>query len=106
MQPRIVIVAYKPKPGKEKGLAALMRTHLPTLQKEGLVTDRPSIIAQAKDGTFIEVFEWKSAEAIEQAHTNAAVNKMWQAYAEVCDYIPTGQVSEFLNVFSEFSPFI
>jgi len=39
---RIVLVGYKPKPGKESELEALMKTHLPILREEGLVTDRES----------------------------------------------------------------
>ena len=36
----IVIVAYGPKPGKERELLELVRNRVPTLRKEGLVTDR------------------------------------------------------------------
>ena len=70
MEPRIVIVAYKPKPGKENELMQLALEHYPTLKDQGLVTDRTPILMKAKDGTIIEVFEWKSHAAIEQAHTN------------------------------------
>jgi len=40
---RIVIVAYKPKPGKAAALKELTKTHVPRLYKEGLVTDREPI---------------------------------------------------------------
>ena len=46
----------------------------------------------------------REKEAIEQAHTNAAVQQMWIEYAEVCDYIPVGDVPEAKNLFSEFTP--
>lgn len=101
---RIVIVGYKPKPGKSAELIALMETHLPTLRREGLVTNRESILMVAKDGTVIEVFEWQSKEAIEKAHSNPAVLKMWDQYAKVCDYVPIGKVEEVENLFSEFTP--
>jgi hypothetical protein len=78
MAAQVVIVGYKPKPGKA----------------EGLVTDGPSIIMGAADGTIIEVFEWLSAEAIQSAHGNPAVQQMWGEYAEVCDYVPVGSVAE------------
>ncbi len=106
MEERIVIVAYKPKAGKAEALHKLMREHLSILKHQNLVTDRASIIMEAKDGTIIEVFEWKSKSAIEQAHTNPEVLKMWGKYAEVCDYIPVGQVEETAKLFSEFTPFI
>jgi hypothetical protein len=44
----IVIVAYRPKPGKEKELIELVRNRVPTLRKEDLVTDRAPIIMCAR----------------------------------------------------------
>ena len=67
---RIVIACYRPKPGKLDALRALMADHLPILRSQDLVTDRESIIMEAEDGTIVEVFEWKSQEAIEAAHSN------------------------------------
>jgi hypothetical protein len=55
---RLVIVAYKPKPGKEAELLALSHEHVPYLRSLGLATDRPHIVAAAADGTIVEVFEW------------------------------------------------
>ena len=101
---RTVIVGYKPKPGKEAALKELMKTYLPVLAKEGLVRDKESYIMEAVDGTIVEVFEWLSEEAIEKAHTNPAVLKMWGQYAEVCDYIPVGNLAEIANLFSGFKP--
>jgi len=105
MEERIVIVAYKPKAGKAEALRQLMREHLSILKQQQLVTDRASIMMEAKDGTIIEVFEWKSKSAIEQAHTNPEVLKMWEKYADACEYIPVGQVEETANLFSQFTPF-
>lgn len=101
---RIVIVGYKPKPGKNADLKALMKTHLPRLRKEGLATDRESIMMEAADGTIVEVFEWVSEEAIQNAHKNPEVLKMWGEYAEVCDYVPIGSLAEAGNLFSGFEP--
>ena len=101
---RIVIVAYKPKEGKADALKELMKTHLPRLQKEGLVTERESIIMEAADGTIIEVFEWLSDDAIRNAHTNPEVQKMWGEYSAVCDYAPIGSVAEAAQLFSGFTP--
>lgn len=104
MNGRIVIAAYRPKPGKGAELEKLMNTHLSTLHSEGLVTERPSIAMKATDGTILEVFEWKSKEAIAQAHSNPTVLQMWQEYAEVCDFVPVDQVDEMAALFSEFTP--
>ncbi|KAA3610116.1 MAG: hypothetical protein D8M58_07210 [Calditrichaeota bacterium] len=102
---RIVIVGYKPFEGKNKELKDLMKNHWSILFNEGLVSNRKSIIMEAKDGTIVEVFGWKSKEAIELAHTNEAVQKMWADYSEVCEYIPIGDIMESGELFSEFTPF-
>lgn len=101
---RIVIAAYRPKPGNESTLKELIKTHLPTLQAEGLVTDREAIIMSANNRTIIEVFEWKSKTAIEKAHTNTKVLTMWKQFADVCDYIPIGKLEEANVLFSDFTP--
>ena len=101
---RMTIACYRAKNGMEEQLRELMKTHLPVLKSQDLVTDRSSIIMQAADGAFIEVFEWKSAEAIEAAHTNPEVLKMWQDFAEACDYIPIAAINEASDLFSEFTP--
>lgn len=103
---RLVIAAYKPFPGMEQKLNELIKAHIQILGNESLVTERRPIIMQAADGTIIEVFGWKSKEAIESAHTNPTptVLKMWDDFSKVCEYIPINQVPESLNLFSEFSP--
>ena len=101
---RIVIACYKPKPGKEAELMKLMETHVDRLRKEDLVTDRVSIIMKNDAGTVVEVFEWKSKAAIEKAHENTEVLKMWEEYAAVCDYEIPSNIAEFGNLFSEFEP--
>jgi len=100
---RMVIVAYRPKPGRDDDLRRLCEEHLPVLRAEGLVTDRPGLLMKAGDGTLVEVFEWASAEAIENAHHNDAVQRLWARVAEVCDYIPVAEVPEASKLFSEFS---
>jgi hypothetical protein len=101
---RIVIVGYRPKTGKRDALRRLILDHVAILRSQGLVTDRIPITMEAQDGTIVEVFEWKSKAAIESAHTNPAVLKMWSEYGEVCDYIPVSDVPEGAQLFSEFAP--
>jgi hypothetical protein len=104
MNARIVIVAYKPKAGMESKLKKLAIDHYPRLKAQQLVTDRTPILMEAQDGTIIEVFEWKSAEAIQQAHTNKAVGEMWMEFNEACEYVPIGQIPENSNLFAEYAP--
>ena len=99
----IVIVAYKPKPGKEADLLQLTREHVPLLRAEGLATDRDFIACQAKDGTIVEAFEWV-AGGVERAHTNPVVHKLWERYAVACDIVPLVSVPEASNMFASFIP--
>ncbi len=97
----LAIACYRPKPGKDGALLALMREHVPILRGEGLATARASIVGRAADGTIVEVFEWVSAAAVEAAHTNAAVLAMWDRYAEVCDYVRLVDLAEASDLFAQ-----
>jgi len=99
-----VIVAYRPKPGKEDDLLELVRSRVPTLRKEGLVSDRTPTIMRARDGTIIEVSEWKSSEAIDAAHKNPNVLAMWEKFFAVCDCVPLNTLAEAGEMFAGFKP--
>jgi len=101
---RVVISCYRPKAGQQDALRALIRTHVSTLRSLNLVTDRLPITMEAADGTILEVFEWASQDAINSAHGNPAVLKMWEQYGQICDYIPVAQVPEATQLFSNFTP--
>jgi quinol monooxygenase YgiN len=100
----MVIAAYRPRPGNEARLLELTKEHYPILSQQGLVTDRLPYAMRADDGTIIEVFEWKSQAAIDAAHTNPEVLKMWERYAEVCEYAPLLTVKECSDMFAMFEP--
>jgi len=95
----MVIAVFRPKPGKAADLMACMRDHQPVLRAEGLVTDRPAYVMRAGDGTLLEVFEWKSRAAIDSAHTNANVHKLWARYAACCDYVTIADLAEATTLF-------
>ncbi len=101
---QFVIAAFKPKAGKENELRAVLRDHMPTLRGEGLITDRPAYLMKAPDGCYIEVFEWKSAEAVAAAHSNPTVAKLWERFEACSDYLPTGQAAGFDQCFPNFEP--
>ena len=105
-KPVMVIVAYRPRAGKEALLLELTRRHVPVLRDQGLATDRPSSVMRAADGTIVEVFEWKSQAAIDSAHANPAVAQMWKQYAEACEYVPLKDLKEAANLFAAFEPLV
>ncbi len=99
-----VIVAYRPKPGKEAELLEVVRSRVPTLRQEGLVTDRTPVLMRARDGTIIEVSEWKSRAAIDAAHRNPNVHALWARFFVVCDCVPLNTLSEAQEMFAGFAP--
>ena len=99
---RFVIVAYTPRPGKEQQLMAAVKKHLQVLHAEQLVTDKPGYVMRAADGTIVEVFEWLSADAINQAHANPSVQALWAEFAAACDYTPLSKLKESQEMFAEF----
>lgn len=99
---RFVIVAYRPKPGKEEALLVAVKKHVQVLKDQQLVTDRPAYVMRAEDGSLVEVFEWRSAEAIQQAHSNPAVHALWGEFGAACDYTPLTGLPEASQMFAEF----
>ena len=99
---RIVIIAYAPKPGKEQQLMDAVKKHLRVLRAEQLATDRAAYVMRAADGTIVEVFEWRSSDAIRQAHSKPAVQALWGEFAAACDYKPLISLSECQQMFAEF----
>jgi len=98
----MVMALFRPKAGLEAELMACMRDHLPTLRGRGLATDRPSTIMRASDGTLVEIFEWVSQAAIDAAHHDPEVGKLWQRYAGCCDYVTLGDLAEAREMFPGF----
>lgn len=99
---RFVIASYTPKPGREQQLRETVRKHLQVLRSEQLVTDKPAYVMRASDGTFVEVFEWRSAEAIAQAHHNPAVQALWAEFDSNCTFTPLAKLAESHQMFAEF----
>jgi len=104
MPGRIVVAVYKPRPGKEADLAALVRDHVPDLRAAGLVTDRAPIAAVAADGTIVEVFEWLSEEAIANAHAHPVVQEMWKKFEACCWYETPSNVADLQRMFVSLDP--
>jgi uncharacterized glyoxalase superfamily protein PhnB len=102
--PRTVIVCYRAKPGQETALFGLVAGHVPTLQRLGLATDRAPACLRAADGSFVEVFEWASAAAIEAAHSHPEVHAMWAAFGNACEIVKLADLAEAQKLFAEFTP--
>ena len=101
---RFVITSFRPKAGQQQALLALIDRHWQLLQAENLVTERPRYAMQAADGTVLEVFEWRSAEAVAAAHQHPQVQALWTEFNSVCEYLPLAALAEAKQPFAEFTP--
>jgi quinol monooxygenase YgiN len=93
----IAICRYRTKPGKEKEFIALLERHWPTLHRLGLVTDEPAQLyrglppgpGEDKDAvgasTFVELFSWRDAEAVDTAHHSPEVMRIWEPMGAICE---------------------
>jgi quinol monooxygenase YgiN len=98
------MATYRPHEGKETAFQTVLDKHIPTLRAEGLITDSPTLLLKSENGTLIEIFEWKSSEAIDAAHQNAAVQVIWNEMMEIADFPPLSTLPEAGRPFADFRP--
>jgi hypothetical protein len=99
----VVIVAYRPKPGKESETLDLVRSRVPTLHREGLVTERTPIIMRAAMAQLSKSRNGITG-AIDAAPKNPNVLAMWNRFFAVRDCVPLNQLSESDEMFAGFEP--
>ena len=104
MGTQIVFALYRPRKGKDKALEKLIAKHVPTLRKLGLATGRAPVVARSRNGTYIEVFEWESEDAVEEAHEHPQVAQIWEAMGQVCEFSKLEALPEIKDEFPHFRP--
>jgi len=97
MNSEIVIAMYRPYDhASTDALKELIRQHNTTLRVEEMITDRPAMLMQAEDGTFLEIFEWLPGAA-QAAHDHPAIQKIWKRMGEICEFAPLISLREAEN---------
>lgn len=81
---------------------AAVRKHIEVLRAAKLVTDKRAYVMRAADGTIVEVFEWRSSDAIREAHGTPAVQALWAEFGDACEYTPLTGLPEAHQLFAEF----
>jgi hypothetical protein len=99
----VVMALYRPRPGQDEALRALIAGHVGTLRRIGLATDRPAVLLRAADGTYLEIFEWRPGAA-QRAHENPEVQAIWGAMAAIADFPALGELAESKQRFPHFAP--
>jgi len=82
-EPVTTLVIYRPKPGAERALEALVRKHIPVLRGLGLLGPGQSSAFRAEDKrshavSFVELFQWKDGSASDVAHQTPEVMAIWE----------------------------
>lgn len=104
MSPEVVFALYRPHQGKESELRALIGEHIPTLRRLELITDRPAILVRSKNGTYIEIFEWRDADSSRQAHEHPEVARVWERMGGIADFPALDSLEEATTRFPHFEP--
>lgn len=99
----VIIAAYRPKDGAEAEFEKTLAEHIPTLRQQNLLTDRPEVRMRTEDGVFLELFEWRSQDAIREAHVSEVVQRIWENLDAVCDYVPLADLPESSDRFAHFT---
>lgn len=102
MGKQMAFVLYRPHEGQDEALRALMAEHVPTLRRLGMVTDGSVYRGKTKDGSYFEVFEWVSAEAVSAAHGHPEVEKIWNGMAAIADFPALANLEEAGGPFPDF----
>ena len=82
----LTFAMYKPNEGKETELMDILKDHIPTLKELGLITSREPATLKTEEGVIVEVFEWKSEEAVDMAHRHPAIGQLWGKMGGICTF--------------------
>lgn len=103
MASEYVLAVYRPKPGMEDELKALLLRHQPLLASHGLGANRSGVILQsARDGTFVELLEWVSEDAAGEAHENGEIMALWNELGRCADQLTLSDLPESSEQFPHF----
>jgi quinol monooxygenase YgiN len=96
--PLTVAATYRMPKAAERKFRALLKAHWPTLRKLKLAGPaKPLILRSEEKGrvTFIEIFDWASAAAIDTAHRTPAVAAVWDNMGGLCRPLGAKPAMEF-----------
>lgn len=103
MSTSLAFAMYKPMAGKSEYLKAILKDHIPTLQKLELITANTAYMLESGDGTIIEVFEWTGDEAKDIAHKHPAVRAIWGKMMDICSFPSMKELPEAERSFPNFN---
>ena len=87
MSTRISVAAYRPRPGMERELLDMFEAEFASLRAGGHVTDRRVPICRTERGEYLAILEWSSDHAVDDAHRDPDVLRVWARKAEAAEYL-------------------
>ena len=104
----VVLAVYSVSPKNRKKLLALLPKKRRYFLKAGYVTRRAPLLLQSRKNPelFIDIFEWKSDEAVAKAHKDPKVLAIWGEMGKLCKKIGIGleKLPEAGSAFPHFDP--
>ena len=104
----VVLALYQVARENEKALLRLLPKKRRYFLKAGYATRRAPILLRSRQNPeiFIEIFEWKSQDAVAKAHQDPKVRAIWDEMDKLCKRIGKGlnEVPEFATPFPHFDP--
>jgi len=100
--PRVSIMIFKPQKDKLGELIALLKQSRSTLLKFGKVTAREQILAMTIEESVIQILEWTSKEAEEEAAVHDEVRELWMQAERISEFQKPIEVREFNQMFPSF----
>lgn len=108
MNPEIVIAPYRCKKENQEELFEVLRNKRDYFLIAGYVTERlPVTVRSFKDKEIIlEIFEWTSEKATEDAHADPKVHEYWGRMSKLCSSIGfrLSEIEESNESFAHFEP--
>jgi len=103
MSTKLAMAMYKPKEGKSAELKAILKDHIPMLQKLELISANTAYMVESQNGTVIEIFEWMDDSAKDVAHKHPAVRAIWGKMMDICSFPHLQDLPEAKHSFPNFS---
>jgi hypothetical protein len=71
----------------EQGLLEVFKADFASLRAGGHVTERRVPICRTDRGEYLAILEWSSDHAVDDAHRDSEVLRVWARKAEVAEYL-------------------
>lgn len=97
------IKTFMPHPGHEQDLEVRLKEHWDGLHAAGLtVPNQEPMFLRSRAGRVLEVFEWKDAESMEEAHRRGELQATWKKILEIATMVPLASLGESSEPYAHF----